>query len=64
MGLRAPSVHYALARVRASRATWSPVLFQNDRIAAALRSQIAGISSLLILDAFYIGMKAVKTGGG
>ncbi len=62
-GLRAPSVHYALAVLGfAGYMVAGAISKRPDRGRVALA--ISGISSLLILDAFYIGMHAVKTGGG
>jgi hypothetical protein len=62
-GLRAPSIHYAFALLGFAGYMVAGAIAKRPaggRIAIA----IAGISSLLILDAFYVGMHAVKTGGG
>ena len=61
-GLRAPSLHYALGVLG-----WAGYMAANalakrpERKNAVLA--IAGISSLLILFGYYVGMHAVKTGG-
>ena len=60
-GLRAPSTHYALAILG-----WAGYMAANalsrrpERRSVALA--VAGVSSLLILLAYYVGMHAVKTG--
>jgi uncharacterized protein YqhQ len=62
MQLRAPSVHYALALLGfIGYMVAGAISKRPDRGRVALA--VSGISSLLILDAFYIGMHAVRVGG-
>jgi hypothetical protein len=58
--LRAPTAHYALAVLG-----WAGYMVANALARRSARADVArvvaGVSSLLILGAYYIGMHAVKT---
>jgi hypothetical protein len=60
-GARAPSLHYALALLGWAGYMVANALASRGRPRSVVLA-IAGLSSLLILVAYYLGMHAVKTG--
>jgi len=59
--LRAPSSHYALALLGWAGYMVANAMAKRPEKATTARI-VAGVSSLLILGAYYVGMHAVKTG--